>query len=125
MQDKMSDSSLDKLSNKDQLFKAFELLHLIGYLLYFLDDTSPDESLLILDEEVILGHLHASLGYIRKCMEDDMEYDNLEYNLEHKRGIIEEDKLKQILTQPQLMAMGFNCIFEVLHICSILYTGVI
>ena len=47
MQDKKSDSSLDKLSNKGLLIKGFELLHSIGYLIYILDDTSLDESLLI------------------------------------------------------------------------------
>ena len=82
-QDKAHNSNLAELCNDDQLMKTCQLLHFNGCLLFFPDDCSFMDSILILNEELILDNLQSSLKNINEKIENNI-------------GMIEENELKMI-----------------------------
>ena len=73
---------LVQLTDQNILFQTCEKLSSHGHLLFFLDDRSLEESLLILNESVVLSKIHASIGMLRKDMTNDI-------------GMFEESELEE------------------------------
>ena len=84
--------TLIQLTDKDLLIETCISLSSSGHLLYFPHEFCPDESLIVLNEEIILGNVHASLKYIREDIDNDI-------------GMLEESRLKRILAQSGTMPM--------------------
>ena len=63
---------LVQLTDQNILFQTCEKLSSHGHLLFLLDDRSLEESLLILNESVVLSKVHASIGALRKDMTNDI-----------------------------------------------------
>ena len=84
--------TLIQLTDKDLLIETCICLSSSGHLLYFPHESCPDESLLVLNEEIILGNVHASLKYIREDIDNDF-------------GMLEKSDLKCILAQAGKMPM--------------------
>ena len=63
---------LVQLTDQNILFQTCEKLSSHGHLLFLLDDRSLEESLLILNESVVLSKVHASIGVLRKDMTNDI-----------------------------------------------------
>ena len=78
--------SLILLTEKELLIDTCEALSSLGHILYFPHETNSDKSLLVINEEVILGHVHASIQHIKEGIPNDV-------------GMLEESKLKRILTR--------------------------
>ena len=64
------------------LFQTCEKLSSHGHLLFLLDDRSLEESLLILNESVVLSKVHASIGSLKEDITNDV-------------GIFEKSELKE------------------------------
>ena len=77
--------SLSRLTEKKLLIDTCEALSSLGHILYFPHETNSDKSLLVINEEVILGHVHASIQHIKEGILNDF-------------GMLEESKLR-ILTR--------------------------
>ena len=76
--------SLVRLTEKKLLIDICEALSSLGHILYFPHETNSDKSLLVINEEVILGHVHASIQHIKEGILNDI-------------GMLEESELKIIL----------------------------
>ena len=76
--------SLSRLTEKKLLIETCEALSSLGHILYFPHETNSDKSLLVINEEVILGHVHASIQHIKEGIPNDV-------------GMLEESELKRIL----------------------------
>ena len=63
---------LIQLTDQNILFQTCEKLSFQGHLLFLLDDKSLEESLLILNESVVLSKVHASIGALRKGITNDV-----------------------------------------------------
>ena len=77
---------LIRLTEKKLLIDTCEALSSLGHILYFPHETNSDKSLLVLNEEVILGHVHTSIQQINEGILNDV-------------GMLEESELKRILTR--------------------------
>ena len=78
--------SLIRLTEKKLLIGTCEALSSLGHILYFPHETNSDKSLLVINEEVILGYVHASIEYIKEGIVNDV-------------GMLEKSELKRILTR--------------------------
>ena len=82
--------SLVRLTEKKLLIETCEALSSLGHILYFPHETNSDKSLLVINEEVILGHVHASVQHIKDGIPNEF-------------GMVEESELKRILSRKILM----------------------
>ena len=73
---------LIQLTDQNILFQTCEKLSSHGHLLFLLDDRSLEESLLILNERVVLSKVHTSIGALRKGITNDI-------------GMFEESELEE------------------------------
>ena len=89
---KIPGPTLIQLTDKDLLIETCIRLSSSGHLLYFPHESFPDKSLLVLNEEIILGSVHASLNYIKEAINNDI-------------GMLEELDLKHTLAQSGTMPM--------------------
>ena len=78
--------SLSRLTEKELLIDTCEALSSMGHILYFPHETNSDKSLLVINEEVILRNVHASIQHIKEGIQNDV-------------GMLEESELKRILTR--------------------------
>ena len=78
--------SRSRLTEKKLLIDTCEALSSLGHILYFPHETNSDKSLLVINEEVILGNVHASIQHIKKGIPNDF-------------GMLEGSELKGILTR--------------------------
>ena len=81
---------LIQLTDQNILFQTCEKLNSHGYLLFLLNDRSLEESLLILNESVVLSKVHASIGVLRK-------------GVTNKIGMFEESKLEESIRSSLLI----------------------
>ena len=86
-------SILTKLSDRKLLIETCKSLSLTGHILYFPSETIENEGLLVIDEDFILGKVHASLKHIKEGIKNDI-------------GILEESQLKNILLRFAGMPMN-------------------
>ena len=78
--------SLVRLTEKKLLIETCKALSSLGHILYFPHEINSDKSLLVINEEVILGNVHASIQHIKKGIPNDF-------------GMLEGSELKGILTR--------------------------
>jgi ankyrin repeat protein len=78
------ESDLASLGNQDRLVEISKVLSSNRHLLYLPHAQDTGQSLLVLDENVILSHVHACLGEMKKELGNEV-------------GILEEKQLKEIL----------------------------
>ena len=83
--------ALVSLTNQDKLVKTCRSLSLNGHLLFLPHDLRADQSLLVLNEEVILSQVHACLGEIKQLV--------------NGFGVLKEITLKSILAKSLKNAM--------------------
>ena len=86
----INNSLLTELSDKKQLIETCKSLSLTGHILYFPSETIENEGLLVMDEEFILGKVHASLKHIKEGIVNDI-------------GMLEESELKSILVRSDVV----------------------
>ena len=76
--------SLVRLTEKKLLIGTCKGLSSLGHILYFPHEINSDKSLLVINEEVILRHVHASIQHIKEGIINDV-------------GMLEKSELKRIL----------------------------
>ena len=88
----VNDLLLVMLCKRKLLIETCKSLSLTGHILYFPSETIKNEGLLVIDEEFILGRVHASLRHIKEGISNDI-------------GMLEESELKDILFSSATMPM--------------------
>ena len=89
---------LIQLTNQNILFQTCEKLSSHGHLLFLLHNRNLEESLLILNESIVLSKVHASIGALRKNMTNDIGMFK-ERELEES---IRSSLLKDVMDPPHL-----------------------